>query len=631
VDVNGTVGFFNLAPLPLEEIKDVLPQVTDCLKQYDIPDSMKAVALANEDDRYYPPFSHHLSPKSDFWNVSGEGDQYSELGCFPLGRGVTDKQYEAVLETQKHLRDLDKLHALEDVDILKLTAQFQTLLETTQYPDIVETLIYGLATKVIRVFKGMDTGFRASSDGKYHLWGLSNLRDWTGLEVPTESTRRVDIFISSKAPSTAGTILHAFLADRGVPRLQRYEEELRFDHLQSDVANARLPTTIQSELLDASEFELLSLVHRLRESNVDHPFVEAIQDVCGEILVNEASKIAWIDAHSRQFLEGSITMEELLRRRLDAFVARGATKLPLLEKLVELYRAIDNIIADALFLSQRNVLNTFGNALLQAYDPWKSLSTSEFVDINADLFGLMFFCSLRRAAFEDVYIETTDRCPFFVTQPDQAAVFAELWVLGSQCDIYFGILPRAAGEIIYSKYREHMIEANPSPDTWNGKDLFTVYSYTRPKNNNNGDSENNPSTYRKSSAIILQFGALSIFCVPAIMDVCLLTFLGRGFFLTAFMADNDRLVASYALLTSLLIAAGVTGWAGSIGGYYLYNHAHQNMNFFLVQRISAGFVLTVAVALCALLPLSLQYSARVGAVFVAYLFVLTTYLTLLGK
>lgn len=115
------------------------------------------------------------------------------------------------------------------------------------------------------------------------------------------------------------------------------------------------------------------------------------------------------------------------------------------------------------------------------------------------------------------------------------------------------------------------------------------------------------------------------------MDVCLLSFVGRGFFLTAFMSDDDRLAASYALLTSLLIAGGITGWTGSVGGYYLYNHAYHNMNYFLVQRLSAGFVLTLAVALCGLLGLSIQYSARTGAVFVAYLVVLSMYLILLGK
>ena len=622
---------FDIAPLPLEELQSVLPQVADCLEQHDVPESMKAAALANEGDRYYPPFEGRPRQNSDFWNLSSDGEEYSQLGCFPLTRGVTDQQYEAVLETQTHLQNLDKLYTLEDVDILKLTAQFQAMLEETQYPEILETLIHGLATKAIRVYKGVDTGFRASPDGTAHLWGLSNSRDMPDSGVAATSARRVDIFVSNKAPSTAGTVFHTFLADRGVPRLERYEEELKFDHMQSNIANARLPTTIQSELLDASDSELLSLVYRIGESGHNHPFEEAIQDSCAEILVDETSKLAWVDAHSRGFLEGSITMEDLLRRRLEALVVKGATKLPLIENLLELYRAIDDSVADALFFAQRNVLNTLGDALLKAYDPWRSWSTAQFVDINADLFALMFFCALRKAAFEDVYIETTDRCPFFVTQPDQAAVFAELWVLGSQCDIYFGILPRAVGEIIYSKYREHLKEENPSPDTWNGKDLFTVYSYIRPESDSRGGTENDSSTLRKLSAFVMEYGALSIFCVPAIMDVCLLTFLGRGFILTAFMADEDRLVASYALLTSLLIAAGVTGWAGSVGGYYLYNHAHHNMNFFLVQRLSAGFVLTVLVALCGLLPLSLQYSARVGAVFVAYLFVLSGYLTLLGK
>src|SRR2546430_2403738 len=82
VNVNGTMDF-NMAPLPLEELQDVLPQLTDCLKQYDIPGSLQAIALANEDNRYYPPFAHNLSQSSDFWNLSGEGDEYSELGCFP--------------------------------------------------------------------------------------------------------------------------------------------------------------------------------------------------------------------------------------------------------------------------------------------------------------------------------------------------------------------------------------------------------------------------------------------------------------------------------------------------------------------------------------------------------------------
>ncbi|MDA4808064.1 hypothetical protein NY486_19545, partial [Enterobacter hormaechei] len=74
----------------------------------------------------------------------------------------------------------------------------------------------------------------------------------------------------------------------------------------------------------------------------------------------------------------------------------------------------------------------------------------------ADLFAVIFFTVLRRAAFEDVYLETTDRCPLFLSQPDQAAVFSELWTLGSQCENYFGLVPRDFGDIIYHRYNKEL-------------------------------------------------------------------------------------------------------------------------------------------------------------------------------
>lgn len=55
------------------------------------------------------------------------------------------------------------------------------------------------------------------------------------------------------------------------------------------------------------------------------------------------------------------------------------------------------------------------------------------------------------------------------------------------------------------------------------------------------------------------------------------------------------------------------------------------MNYFLVQRLSGGFVLALLVSICGLIAFALQYSLFVGFVFVAYLIVLSTYLNLLGK
>jgi hypothetical protein len=54
------------------------------------------------------------------------------------------------------------------------------------------------------------------------------------------------------------------------------------------------------------------------------------------------------------------------------------------------------------------------------------------------------------------------------------------------------------------------------------------------------------------------------------------------------------------------------------------------MNFFLVQRLSGGFVLAILVSIGGLIPFSLRFSPRTGALFVAYMIVLCTYLNLLG-
>ncbi|CAG2010890.1 unnamed protein product [Fusarium graminearum] len=125
-------------------------------------------------------------------------------------------------------------------------------------------------------------------------------------------------------------------------------------------------------------------------------------------------------------------------------------------------------------------------------------------------------------------------------------------------------------------------------------------------------------------------GAMSIFCLPAIVDVTMLTFIGRGFFMTAFMDPDHLEVAGYALLVSMLLTAGVTGWVGSVGHYYMAHYAYDNMIYFHIQRLSGGFVLTLVIALCGLVSFSLQRSVSAGFVFVAYLICISTYFNILG-
>jgi hypothetical protein len=554
---------------PLVGLGAILPNVNELFELYDTPDPREAIPDQEEHKMLPPEYAQQAPALSDFWNMSSDGEELSSLGCFPLSRGPSESQFKAVLQSQQHLKALKMLHVLEDIAVMKLTNQLDALREISPHSDLLGALIHGLAINAVHVYKGLDTGFRLPGTN-VQLWGVS---------APSNSStlHEIDIFISQKAASEVGAILHTYLAHVGMPRIKIYEELLRLDQISEANCNLELPIIIQIELAEATNSELLFLLEQIRVSGVDHQLIDAIKNSCALLLIEKSSHAAWTEAHSHGFLEGSVSMEELLQQRLKDYAQKGASKLPLIGNMIKLSDSIVEVMGDALFRGDRHVLDSLMNALLAVFNPRWDWATPESIDYVTDLFALMVFCALRKAAFEDVYLETTDRCPFFANQPDQAAVFAELWVLGSQCENYFGILPRALGQIIFDKHRNSLKNHPPPANAWNGADVFTAYSITQttnvPQSSHRGYTNDSWAckTYKKCKNNALELGALSIFCMPAIVDVCLLTFVGRGFFLTAFMRDEERLMATYALLASLLISAGVTGWVGSVGGYYSSN------------------------------------------------------------
>jgi hypothetical protein len=605
----------------------VIPQIHDLLETKSLPEELERLRTEGSISTQAPDWISLAPTRSDFWMTSSGGDDLSSLGCMPLSCCVTPLQYNAVLTTLKQLSDLEMLLLVEGVELLKLCNKLQALRGKSKHPGLLDSLMKGLTSGEIRVYKGLDTGFKIPDESS-HMWGLSSI-----------SAKGFDIFVSQKASSDIGVVLHTYLAYHGVPRLQRYEEELNLEIKDESRETPRIPINVRSELTDSTPSELLFLIQQMRMSNVQTPLTDAIHDVCSRNLIGAPSQDAWIETCAKGFLEGSVSIEDVLQQRLEDLARRGAVRLPDVDSLGVLYEAVNQLVALALFSADRETLDCLLSSLSTAYGPSQSISKPLYVDINTDLFALILFCVLRKAAFEDVYIEATDRCPFFLTQPDQAAVFSELWVLGSQCEIYFGLRPRALGRIIYDNYRA-FLRQYPPVDLWDGKDNFTAYSFSQITEISETTKEKPLNTDRTSSARRAQrklertassFGALSIFCVPAIVDVCLLTTSGRGFFLTAFMRAEDLAAATYALLASLLITAWVTGWVGSVGSMYLHNWAFDNMNMFLTQRLSGGFVITLLVGICGFIAFSVQLSLRAGSVFAAYLLILSTYLNLLGK
>ncbi|OAA44132.1 Glycosyl transferase, family 1 [Metarhizium rileyi] len=614
--------------LSLAKVDKAMSLASRLLHHEPIPNWLETL----QEDRFavaQPPSYLHAAPKrTDFWRYSAEGTELSPAGCFSILAEPSSQDYATVVETQCHLRELQLLHSLKGAEVHRLIKSVQALLsQQTKCLDLLNDFIAGLETSTVLVFKGLDTGFKVP-DGNAYFWGVSAARD--------ETHQTIDIYISQSAPNDAAAALHTWLAHHGVSRATCLELEGQLQGLNKTRDGNALPLSIRRAMEAGTYAELLQLLQQIRVANLEDRWRIPLASFCESILTSRTSKSSWSQLHARGILDGSMSVQDMLRCRLESYVVAGATRLPLLENLVEMYDMMSTSIRDSLFYGDREQLNALTSALVDVFDPGTVPEVTEYIDVNADLFALMFFTVLRKEAFEEVYIESTDRCPIFLCA-DQAAVFSELWVLGSQCEIFLGLLPRDLGDIIYDRYQGFLSTRPPVAADRTGNEIMTMYSTLEagPAASSSTSTDKNAelSTYgklqlwKKRAAAV---GAVSIFSLPAIVDVLLLTFLGRGLFMTAFMDPEHLEAAAYALLISLLLTAGVTGWVGSTGSYYLNHYAYDNMTHFHVQRLSGGFMLTLLVAICGLVGFSIARSITTGLVFVAFVIVVTTYLNLLG-
>ncbi|KAJ0136340.1 Uncharacterized protein HZ326_20640 [Fusarium oxysporum f. sp. albedinis] len=619
-----------IAHLPLEDLDVAITRASELLKHDQLAPEFKSIRTQTVKLYSSPEYVDRAPPRTSFWDSSHDAKKLSALGCFPVTSEPKAQHYQAVVETQAHLRQLNMLLTVEGNEEETLLKALSTLAKREKCDMAIHDLIALAKSRQVRIYKGLDTGF-GLADGDAHFWGVSQERN-----EPQE--RCVDIYISQKAPNDAAAVLHTWLAHQGTPREQRFEQELELELAHNPKSGSSVPLSIRTAIERATYTEILSLVQKLRVSRLNHPIGDGIKSLCHSILINETSKASWKQTCAQRVLDGSSSMKDILRMRLEHYVRQGATELPALDNLLTLHDLTNEIVEDALFFGERKTLRSLTSVLLSAYDPSNLSNDCGYVDINAELFALIFFSVLRRAAFEDVYMESTDRCPLFVSQPDQAAVFCELWVLGSQCEAYFGLLPRDLGNIVYNKYRTFLEVSPPTAEDRVGNEIMTMYSKTdatpAPKDIHDPTSISEKLTRHDIGQLwkrrFAKAGAMSIFCVPAIVDIILLTFVGRGLFMTAFMDPEHLEAAGYALLLSLLLTAGVTGWVGSTGNYYAAHYAYENMVYFHVQRLSGGFILTLVVGFAGLILFSLRFSVAIGFVFVAFLVCITTYFNLLG-
>lgn len=127
-----------------------------------------------------------------------------------------------------------------------------------------------------------------------------------------------------------------------------------------------------------------------------------------------------------------------------------------------------------------------------------------------------------------------------------------------------------------------------------------------------------------------KFTFLSVFAIPALIDIALLTTTGHGLYLSGKMSDREQHSATVALMVSLLLSGAIGTWITCGGTYYLASMAFSAMNYFVVTRLLGGFAFTMVAALIGFIAFICTTCFHEALVFVLYLIALTVYLCLLA-
>ena len=216
------------------------------------------------------------------------------------------------------------------------------------------------------------------------------------------------------------------------------------------------------------------------------------------------------------------------------------------------------------------------------------------------------------------------RNTLFNDQSDQAAAFAELFATGARCEAYFDVTPSAFGKLLSDRYRFYHHKSGHEPPLWSDQNPATPSAYAAAKI----DIDDN---YKRSSISgARNFTFLSVFAIPALIDILLLTSTGRGLYLSYRMSNTERHAATLALMVSLLISGAVGTWITCGGSYYLISMAFSAMNMFVVTRLVTGLAFTLVAAVIGFAILCGTDGIASGVVFFLYLVALTSYLCLLA-
>ncbi|KAH8194643.1 hypothetical protein TruAng_011188 [Truncatella angustata] len=562
------------------------------------------------------------TPPSSFLEINSKNpspvllnDETSGLGCFMLGHDATFLEFDQIRRDQLKLRDLDLLAKIEGNELKQVCRQIETLRDADRFApgtvsainellDLLDKSTADPENAPLKVFSGLHSGFQTSSGAQY--WGLYDV---------DPVTQGVVLFLSNKAKERAATILHTFLSSKQVPRVECFDAErtmaIRLGTLSTEWL---LPKRLVQDVQLLSPAEMIQFSIRISARPRKSEFFSLVAKCMKYHLISVPMLTQQRALNSVAYLNNDVTAEQLITSRLE-WLSEKRCWVPQRSEAVRLFVDIDIRLYTALVGGESEVYARLGYAMQQ-------LAEADKIDAGADILALSIISAFRKLAMDEVYLETLDRNPYPNHAADQAACFAENFALGSRCDSFFDMTPRNVGKIVANRYREYYMKYQPPRRTENFTELPTAYAAMQ--------SDIDPTGGEEKTAFSYRFTFFGIFAIPALIDVMLLTTVGRGLYLTTFMSSEQKTMATTALMCALLLTGAFGQWICSGGSYYFYANGFPAMNLFILTRLTAGVALSLLVAVVGFVVIISTQTATAAGIFLFYFVMLSTYLLVLN-
>jgi hypothetical protein len=454
---------------------------------------------------------HSLNPLS----CSFGGSLYGSFGCFPIGLNATQEDFRHVLQSQQRLRGLSllskvssaQLHAAADVLNRYCVSASKILDSVPSSRETIADLSNALANTnddadesyQLRVYIGLDSGFHIPTGDQF----------WSVWELDSRTTSPI-IYVSKSVQDLPSVLLHTYLSRSHFPRYQCFLVEYGFAEVMAAPKTLdQLPQRIEQDLNLLSSTDVLLYLQHLQQCEWDKgcALLSAIYARCEELLLDIPTYRQLKKLCNMDYISGSVTDEQLVVARIKWY---RLCQLPCLNKYeaLELFRQIEVEFQRLLWQRDHENLDMVTSAL-------EKLTKKNKLDSVTDFVLFCIFCAARKAGFEEVYIEVSDRNPLFNQYSDQSAAFAELFALGSRCEAYFDILPSDIGVLLSKKHRNYYNQSEHQPPMWvfNAPSFASAYAAAQ--------TDIDPDQKRSVIPGYRRFTFLSVFAIPALVgNIC---------------------------------------------------------------------------------------------------------------